>query len=223
MLNCSIVELNNTWGLKTEFLLRSLLRVFEQNQFARLTKMELNNSLRYESYQPTKIIETILERGEGQIYLQADSSSSVSGSISITPQSNVLQLRIDEKFLTNKDSGIKAIAFLMQIKAILPLFYKARINAFDDIADFYLKHRLMSLPVCFENYLGWFTLLSPLAYREFYALADLAAAPAYRTNVSAGNEIALTAYPKVLDFKSRSGSRKIIELSQFLDEKRRDR
>ncbi len=222
MLNCLITETESAWGAKTEFLLASILDVFEENPFAPFAKMELNDSLLREPYQRSRIVERIVNDGEGRIYLTGDKPHPLMGSLLIKPAYNILQLNIDEKYIAGTNSELKVIAFLYRIKSVLPHFYKARINAFAGVADFYLNNRLAALPVCFEYYLGWFTLLSPRAYESFYSLADLSQTPAQQISVSEQAEVSLTAYQTASSYYSGQSQEDIIRITEYLNRNRRD-
>ena len=104
---------------------------------------------------------------------------------------------------------------------MLPRFARGGASADDTVHDFYVAHDLAFLPDCF-GYIGWYHLVSPLGYGDYFDPEDLRTLPAHDVKELPGGWFAITSYPDPLGFADEQTRRKIVELTEHLNARRKD-
>ena len=105
----------------------------------------------------------------------------------------------------------------------MPHFTKGGATADRRPGQFLLNQGIDPLPPCFGSYLGWYTLIAPRGYAPYFEPEDLRAAPAHRVEELPDDTFAITAYPDPFDFESTEAHRRIVEVTRYLNERRKDR
>ncbi|MBC7798592.1 MAG: hypothetical protein H7Z37_17110 [Pyrinomonadaceae bacterium] len=219
MINCFAMERESLWGGKATFLLNSILDVFESNPYTKFEKMDFNSEIRFKSYNREKLIQVLAENADKEVsvMLEAENPFPVSANISLEQSYKLLQINVDENYLNEENAGLQMINFLQRLTRTLPDFHWGRINAFENIADFYAQNSLAPLPECFNYYLGWFSLLHPKGYKPFYNQKDLLKIPAFRIDNLPDENLAIWAYDKPLQFSETSNKQKIVQITKYLN------
>ena len=88
--------------------------------------------------------------------------------------------------------------------------------------DFYVARGLDFLPDCFGSYIGWHHLMSPLGYRDNFDAEVLRTLPAHEVRELPGEWFAITSYPDPYSFADEATRRKIVELTEHLNDRLKD-
>jgi hypothetical protein len=105
---------------------------------------------------------------------------------------------------------------------VLPLFARGKATADSRPGEYFLNQGLVPLPECFGSYLGWHTLISRRGYAPYFELQDLLQVPAYHVEELANAAVSITAYPNPFDFESSDTHRRIVEITRYLNDRRKD-
>jgi hypothetical protein len=207
------------WEKKAAFFLDSIVDVFESNPFAVFSVMDFNSEIRFQPFDRKKIIEVLSLNADNEVSVlfEAEKPFPVTANISLSASEKLLQINVDEQYFQAENAELQLLGFLNRLKAALPVFHWGRINAFAGIADFYARERLVSLPECFNYFLGWFTLLHPSGYKPFYRREDLLKIPAFRLDRWPDDSLAVWAYEKPLEFETTRNQEKIIQITSYLN------
>lgn len=109
-----------------------------------------------------------------------------------------------------------------RVAYLLPAFTRALAGSDQSPADLIEAEHLPNLPGCFV-YVAWYHLVSPLGYERFYTQEDLLRAPAYSVRELEQGWIEIVSYADPWSYATRETQERIIALTHYLDQCRRDR
>ena len=215
-------EQKNPWEDADENPAPAVLSLLEDNPFGPFEEMFFEQTLRWEPYDRARLLEYLSENTEAGIDVRAAHPLYREGSVSRHPTANGVTLRVNPGYVSSPAELGRALEYLERWRHALPRFTKGGATADQRPSEFFLNQGLRPLPPCFGSYLGWYTLMSPRAYEPYYDREDLRRAPAHRVEARADGSLAVTAYADPFDFEGAEATRRIVELTRYLTERRRD-
>jgi hypothetical protein len=215
-------EVKNPWEQAAVNPAPTVLGLFEDNPFASFDEMFFEQTLEWEPYQRNKLLADLTSNPESSIDTRGWKPHYLEGSLARHPTGNNVQLRITPDYLTTPASLDKTLEYLGRWQKALPRFTRAKATADLRPSEYFLNQGLKPLPACFGSYLGWYTLISQPGYAPYFDLKDLLNTPAQRIEELPDGAVAITAYPDPFDFESREAHRRIVEITRYLNERRKD-
>lgn len=215
-------EEKNPWEDASRNPAPAVLSLLEDNPFGPFEEMFFEQTLRWEPYDRARLLEYVSENTEAGVDVRAHRPVYREASVSRHPSANGVTLRVNPAYVSSPAELTRALEYLERWRHALPRFTKGGATADRRPSEFFLNRGLRPLPPCFGSYLGWYTLMSPRAYEPYFDPEDLRRAPAHRVEGRDDGTIALTAYADPFDFESAETTRRIVELTQYLNGRRKD-
>jgi hypothetical protein len=198
-----------------------VLACLEDNPFFSLSEMQLDVMFPWQPY----------DRGRAALYLDHNPKAAIglraadsagSASIARHQMRNLLQLKIEDERLRAPGSSAQVIRFTEELARVLPRFAHGGATADLGVHDFYVARGLDFLPDCFGSYIGWHHLMSPPGYRDDFDAEVLRTLPAHEVRELPGEWFAITSYPDPYRFADDATRRKIVELTEHLNDRLKD-
>ncbi len=193
----------------------------QANPFGAFVEMSVGTAPDAERYAPEKLSQAVLSSAEQFAVLRGFEPNLLTASIRLQPVP-LLQIMIDADRFSLDENSLQAQTFTNRLKKVLPNCGYGIIDAHANISEFYDRQQLDLLPECFNYYLSWKTLLTPLGYQAYFERADLLKAPAFKVEELEDQSICLTAYPQASNYEHKESQIRIVELTNYLNQKRKD-
>ena len=197
-----------------------VLEALEDNPFAPLEEMQFDVGSTWLPY----------ARGRAELFLGVEESSmsfrtarpfELSASVSRHPLYNLVKLDVADEYLKRDGALASSVGFAWRLARALPAFSYGAASADLDVHDFYVAQDLAFLPECFD-YVGWYHILSPRGYAPYFEPEDLGRLPAHRVEELPDGTFAVTSYPDPFAFEDASVRSRIVEMTNYLNERRKD-
>lgn len=201
----------------------AVLNLFEDNPFGSFDEMFFEQTLRWEPYDRQKLLDYLSKDSEAGIDVRGLKPLYREGSLSRHPTANGITLKVNPGYVTSPDDLARGLSYLERWRQVLPRFTKGGATADRRPSEFFLNQGLEPLPPCFGSYLGWYTLIDPRGYAPYFEPEHLLRAPAQLVEELPDAAFAITAYPDPFDFESSAAHRRIVEITRYLNERRKDR
>jgi hypothetical protein len=136
-------------------------------------------------------------------------------------------INFSEEYVKGRVELERIANYVQQWRKILPAFLWAQAGADDRENEFWMDVAKTSpfvwpLSDCFGSRLGWYHLMSPRGYQEYFKREDLLATPAFRVEELDDGCIAIQSYEHPLAFADESVTRDIIAITTYLNQRRLD-
>jgi hypothetical protein len=216
-------EEKNPWEMAAINAAPAVVNLFEENPFGAFDEMFFEQTLEWEPYDREKLLDYLSQDSEAGIDTRGLHPLYREGSLSRHPTANGITLRVNPAYVSSPENLASGLGYLERWRHVLPRYTKGGATADRRPSEFFLNQGLEPLPPCFRPYLGWYTLLDPRGYAPYYEPEVLRLAPAARVEELPNDAFAITAYPNPFDFESPDAHRRIVELTRYLNERRKDR
>ena len=223
MLTFYAEEWNNPWEASAASPAPSVLSLFEDNPFGSFDEMFFEQTLRWEPYDRRALLDYLSQNPEAGIDVRSWQPLYREGSLARHPTANGVTLRVNPGYVSSPDELTRSLDYLERWGQALPRFSRGGATADRRPSEFFLNQGLFPLPPCFGSYLGWYTLLDPRGYAPYFEPEDLRRTPAHRVEERADDSFVITAYPDPFDFESEEANHHIVEITNYLNERRKDR
>ena len=197
-----------------------VLEALEENPFAPFEEMQFDVDSAWVPYARGRA-EIFLGDEEGSMAFRAARPFALTASVSRHPLDNLVKLRAADEYLKRGGALASSVEFVRRLARALPNFSCGSANADLDVHDFYAARDLPFLPECF-NFVGWFHLVSPRGYAPYFEPEDLRGLPAHRVEELPDGTFAVTSYPDPFAFEDESVRSRIVEMTNYLNERRKD-
>lgn len=197
------------------------LACLEGNPFTRFREMLFDVEPPWEPYDRNRAALHLDRNRKALVGLRANDWPEGEASASRHPTRNLLQLRVADERLREPGAGAEVIRFAGELARALPRFAYGGATADLEVHDFYVARGLEFLPECFD-YVGWYHLLSPLGYADYFDAEDLRTLPAHEVTELPGGWFAVKSYPDPLGFADEAVRRRIVEMTEHLNARRKD-
>lgn len=222
MLTLYAEEEKNPWEASSADTAASVLDLFEDNPFGTFEEMFFEQTLAWEPYDRRKLLDYLSNDPRAGIDVRGSRPLYFEGSLARHPTGNGITFRVNPGYVSPPERLAQALDYLNRWPKVLPNFTRAGATADRRPAEHFLNRGLRPLPACFGSYLGWHTLVSPRGYAPHFDAEDLLAAPAHRVESLPDGSIAVTAYPDPFDFEGAEATRRIEEVTNYLNERRKN-
>jgi hypothetical protein len=223
MLMLMAQELKNPWEEAAVNPAPSVLALLEDNPFGSFDEMFLEQKLEWEPFDRRLLLDDLTNNPKSNFDVRGQKPYYIQGSIARHPLANTVTFRINPDYLSTPEGLDRALAYLGRWQHVLPRFTRGKATADERPSEYFFNLGLEPLPDPFGSFLGWHTLMSRRGYEAYFDLEDLLRTPAHRVEELADAAVAITAYPDPFNFESAESHRKILELTQYLNERRKDR
>jgi hypothetical protein len=196
------------------------LDTLEHNPYAPFEEMQLAVELPWEPYDRVRALKA-LEEEQSSVAFRAGQPFSLRASIFRHPFYNLLQIEVADEYLSGEDAPAAAAEYTVELARALPAFAYGGASADLNVPDFYVARDLAFLPDCF-SYIGWYHLVSPLGYADYFDPEDLRALPSHDLKELSLGWFAITSYADPFQFADEASRLKIVELTEYLNERRKD-
>jgi hypothetical protein len=221
MLTLLAQELKNPWERSTVNPASSVLSLFEDNPFGRFDEMFFEQTLEWEPYDRVKLLDDLTNNPESNIDTRGSKPHYIEGSLARHATANTFQLRLNPEYVATPDKLERALEYLSRWQQVLPKFNRGKATADRRPSEFFLNQGLEPLPDPFGSFLGWHTLLTPASYEPYFTTEDLLKTPAHRVEELPDKSFAITAYPDPFAFESPEAHRRIVEVTNYLNQHRK--
>ena len=216
-------EWDNPWGSGARETAGRVLSLFEDNPFTPLAEADLTISLKYEPYDRRRVLEELAGNPEAGIAVRSTTPFYLGGGLSRHPMKNGASFGGDPEYLRREGAPAAAAEYVKRWRQALPAFDQAGLSADDrENVFFFDELNLEPLPDCFGNFLGWYHVISPRGYAPSFDAETLRRTPAHRVEELSDGSFAITSYPDPLDFAAEDSTRRIVEITNYLNERRKD-
>jgi hypothetical protein len=215
-------EIKNPWEQAANNPASVVLGLFEDNPFASFEEMFFEQTLKWEPYDHNKLLADLTSNPNAGIDTRGSKPHYLEGSLSRHPTGNNVQLRTNPAYVATPERLEKALEYLRDWQNALSRFNRGGATADRRPSEYFFNQGLKPLPECFGSYLGWYTLISQSGYAPYFDLKDLLNTPAHRVEELPDSAVAITAYPDPFDFESRDAHRRIVEITHYLNDRRKD-
>jgi hypothetical protein len=179
--------------------------------------------LKYEPYDRRRVLEELTRNPEAGIVARASSPFYLDGGLSRHPIQNSIRVGGDPEYLRREGALAAAAEYMKRWRQALPAFGQSGLSADDRENVFFFDDlNLEPLPDCFGNFLGWYHVISPRGYAPSFDAETLRRTPAHKVEELPDGSFAITSYPDPLDFAAEDSTRRIVEITNYLNERRKD-
>lgn len=221
--NLNALETDNPWGPDARAIAERVLSLFEDNPFAPFAEADLTISLKYEPYDRRRVLAELADNPEAGIVVRTESPFYLDGGFSRHPIQNGIRIGGDPEYLRREGALGSAAEYLKRWRHALPAFDHGSLWADDRENVFFFDDLdLEPLPDCFGNFLGWYHVISPRGYAPSFDADTLRHTPAHNVEELPDGSFAIMSYPDPLDFASEESTRRIVEITNYLNERRKD-
>jgi len=196
------------------------LETLEANPFAPLEEMQVDVESPWEPYDRARALKALADE-KGSVAFRAARPFPLRASVFRHPLYNLLQLEVADEYLNSKDAPAASVEFAEKLARALPNFAYGGASADLAVHDFYVSRDMAFLPEPF-GYVGWYHLLAPRGYEPYFEPEDLRGLPAHRVEERDGGTFAVTSYPNPLAFGDAPVRARIVEMTDYLNERRKD-
>jgi hypothetical protein len=216
-------EWNNPWGSGARETAERVLGHFEQNPFAPFAEADLKGVLKFEPYDHRRVLEEFARNPEAGVGARTSSPFYLEGSFTRHDLKNGVSFAGDPEYLRRGGALADATEYVKRWRHALPAFDQAGLSADDrENVFFFDELNLEPLPDCFGNFLGWYHVISPRGYAPSFDAETLRRTPAHGVEELPDGSFAITTYPDPLDFAGEDSTRRIVEITNYLNERRKD-
>lgn len=213
----------NPWGAGARETAERVLGLFEENPFAPFAEADLKLALKFEPYDHGRVLDELARNPEAGIAVRSTSPFYLDGGLSRHAVQNGVSFGGDPEYLRRDGATAAATEYLRRWRQTLPAFDRAALSADDrENVFFFDELELEPLPDCFGNFLGWHHVISPRGYARSFDAETLRRTPAHKVEELPDGAFAITAYPDPLDFAAEDSTRRIVEITKYLNERRKD-
>jgi hypothetical protein len=213
----------NPWGADARETAERVLSLFEDNPFAPLAEADLKLTLKFEPYDHRRVLDELAHNPEAGIAVRTTSPFYLDGGLSRHPVQNGVSFGGDPEYLRRDGAPAAAAEYVKRWRQTLPAFDHAALSADDRENVFFFDDLdLEPLPNCFGNFLGWYHVISPRGYAASLDAETLRRTPAHKVEELPDGAFAITTYPDPLDFAGAEATRRIVEITNYLNERRKD-
>lgn len=217
-MNLWIVETKSPWYKIKPSPARDVINLIVANPFMRFSAVQ------YEYEDEPFDLQILLEETRNPnatICLKDDDYSEAI--INLSFWRNSFSLRINQKNLPEFDLEAKTIDYLKEWRGVLPNFAWCVASADDRDEDFWNDvAQVQPLPDCFGSHLGWYHVISPLGYKNYFKRDDLLKTPALKVEELNNRSIVIQSYENPFDFAMDETTERLVEATNYLNEKRLD-
>lgn len=217
-------EWDNPWGAaQARENAERVLSLFEQNPFAPFAEVDLEGLLKFEPYDHRRVLEEFARNAEADIGVRTESPFYLDGGLTRHEWKNGAHMGGDPEYLRREGALAAAAEYLKRWRQTFPAFDHGGLSADDrENVFFFDELDLEPLPDCFGNFLGWYHVISPRGYAPSFDAETLRHTPAHNVEELPDGSFAITTYPDPLDFASEDSTRRIVEITNYLNERRKD-
>ena len=216
-------ETNNPWGLDARETAERILSLFEDNPFTPFAEVDLKITLKFEPYDRRRVLSELAGNPEAVMAARASRPFYLDGGLSRHPIQNGVRIGGDPEYLRREGALAAAAEYVKRWRHALPAFDQAGLSADDRENVFFFDDlNLEPLPDCFGNFLGWYHVISPRGYAQSFDAETLRHTPAHNVEELPDGSFAITSYPDPLDFAGEDSTRLIVEITNYLNERRKD-
>jgi hypothetical protein len=216
-------EEKNPWEAVSINPAPAVLSLFEDNPYGSFEEMFFEQTLCWEPYNRQKLLDYLSQDNHAGIDVRGWQPLYREGSLSRHPTANGIMLRVNPGYVASPGDLARGLRYLERWQKVLPRFFRGKATSDRRPSEFFLNQGLDPLPPCFGAYLGWYTLLEPRGYAQYFEPEDLRSTPAHRVEEHSDTTFAITAYPDPFDFESTEARHRIVEITRYLNERRKDR
>jgi hypothetical protein len=216
-------ESDNPWGSNARETAERVLSLFEDNPFTPFAEADLKITLKYEPYDHRRILDELARNPEAGIIARSESPFYLDGGLSRHPLQNGVRVGGDPEYLRRDGALESAAEYMKRWRQTLPAFDHSGLSADDRENVFFFEElNLEPLPDCFANFLGWYYVISPRGYAPSFDAETLRRTPAHKVEELPDGTFAIMCYANPLDFASADSTRRIVEITNYLNERRKD-
>ncbi|HEX5707337.1 MAG TPA: hypothetical protein VFX96_08575 [Pyrinomonadaceae bacterium] len=214
-------EQNNPWESAPANPAPQVLSLFEDNPFGRFAEMFFEQTLEWEPYARPKLLDYLAADPKAGVEARGHDPAYFQGSLARHPTANGVTFRLNPGHVSSPEALARALEYLGRWQSALPRFTRASATADLRPSEFFLNRGIEFLPECFGSHVAWYTLIAPRAYAPFFDAEDLRGVPAHRVEERDDGSFALTAYPDPFDFEGAEATRRIKEVTDYLNARRK--
>jgi hypothetical protein len=219
-------ELNNSWDDLPDNPAETALQMLENNPFGRFDQMESETPYEYVPLNRETVLAVISAPFVSDyitIGLGADVPFPLGGTITRDSTDNGISLSLGGENVEKAASLEEITKYLQGWRFALPAFHSAIATAEDRENAFWMDiAETEPLPDCFGSRLGWYHVISPRGYQDYFRREDLLRAPALRLEELPDGAIALMSYAHPLEFATPENTAQIIKITNYLNSVRLD-
>jgi hypothetical protein len=219
MADIGIIEEYNHWQGASPA--DEILNLLEHNPYGEFKQMELNYANKTQPYNRNKALATLKKGEEPSVELSMVEPFKLSAAITRGNWRNTVTLFLAHKVLAQLNQA-ELFEYVRQIVACFPKFYMANISTHLKVNEFYSQNKLKSAPPCFNNFVNWYQLISPLAYSPYFTREELLNLPAHSARELDNGNIEIIAYPDPLSYDQPEVRERIVLITEYLNAHRHD-
>lgn len=222
------IENNTLWETLEKNPADDVLRMVEKNPFVPLARTYIDeqyNSVPFDRQQVlSELTKPIGDEGAVGVRLgSGDAPISLECTINHTESLNLVVLSVNPEDLEKIGDLEKVKKYLQDWRFVLPAFSSSGALADHRDNDFWVDvAQTAPLPECFGSRLSWYNVMSPRGYRNSFKREDLLATPALKVEELDDGTITILSYEHPLDFATDETTRRIIEITNYLNQVRID-
>lgn len=220
MIDIVLQEIDNPWA--DDEPLRRILDLLDHNPFGQFEEMSFDVALEWSSYVRDEALKHLRRRKKSSVGFRTVGAFPMLASISKNPLQNTATLVLGRNDFPSAEQTDTLLSFAKHMMRCFPLFSWAKGRTDPAVNEFYDSKNLLRVPSCFMNYLAWFHLISPLGYGPYFDREDLLNMPAYDVQELEDGIIQVITYKDPLDFASEESRQRIIEITNYLNHRRKD-
>lgn len=224
----AIAKPNPPWETLEENPAEEVLRMVERNPFGPVSRTFIDEKYNFVPFDHDDVLSQLTKPigDEGSVGVRLGSAETpfpVECVINRTAFRNLASVGIDSENLEKIGDLEKIKKYLQDWRLVLPEFSDAAATAEDRDNDFWIDvAQTAPLPECFGSRLSWYNVMSPLGYRDYFEREDLLATPALEVEELDDGTITILSYDHPLDFSNAETTRRIIEITNYLNQVRID-
>jgi hypothetical protein len=215
-----IQEKTNLWTGKEPAY--TLLKSLEQNPYGKFDKMSFGGNLKSYNYQFDKALKHLMAETTNSVRLTTETPFRFRGSIARGKVHNTVVLGMANPTFNSLNLE-QLLSYTRSLAKLLPNFYRAEIVTDYQLNEYYTEQKLEWLPECFNDFLSWYHLMSPLAYEPYYRREELLAVPAHQVRELDNGWIEIINYADPLSYDQTETRGRIIAITNYLNAYRLDR
>jgi len=221
-------ETNTLWETLEENPAEEVLRMLESNPFEPLSRTYTDARYNFVPFDHKKVLLELTKPlgDEGAVEVTVGSGETpvaLECTISRTAFRNIVSIRTDSEDLQKIGDLEKVRKYLEDWRFVLPAFSSSGALADHRDNDFWVDvAQTAPLPDCFGSQLSWYNVISPLGYKDYFTREDLLATPALKVEELSDGTITILSYEHPLDFATEENTKRIIEITNYLNQVRLD-
>lgn len=211
------------WQIEAPRLALKALSMVEENPFCKMEEMDFDYLEKWRKYDRAQALRELISNSDAGLTFRGFEPYYLSFALARHDWYNVISCHADLQYLKNSKMPAETIDFLKKWLDIFPKFYRAEASADNRDNDYFLDElEILRLPRCFSPWLCWYQIVHPRVYHEFFEPEDLRDAPFYKIEELSDGALGLTAYEHPLEFATAENTRRIVEITNYLNDRRKD-